>query len=196
MGRPVEDARERGRVDRRRIVASLKDTGEALLPQAFELLGRKRRPQRDVGHQRQCVGQSRHRNVKPDGRRVETGRAAQIGAEEVDGIGEIERRARAGALLQHRRGQRGDPELARGIVGAAAQHDEIDLGDRYFVELDQPHRQPVRELLLLDHRQLHRRRRTRGRHLGAIGRLGGQTRGQGDEDGNRQMTFHGAHFSG
>ena len=48
-----DDARERQRRDRRRVVARLEQRRQPLLAQAIELRLRKRRPQRDVGHERQ-----------------------------------------------------------------------------------------------------------------------------------------------
>ena len=102
------------------IVARLQQRRQPLLAQPLELLGRERRPQRDVGHDRQRVGEPRDRHVQPDGRRIERAAGAEVGAEEVDGVGNLERRARAGAFLEHRRHQAGDAELAGRIVGAAA----------------------------------------------------------------------------
>ncbi len=51
-GRAVQHAHRSGRADRRRIVAGLKNRRQPLLPQPLEFVGRKRRPQRDVGHDR------------------------------------------------------------------------------------------------------------------------------------------------
>ena len=176
----VQHAGERRRVDGGRVVARLQDAGQALLPQPLELVVRERRPERDVGHQRQRIGQPRDRHVQPHGRRVDAGRGGQVGAEEIDRVGELERRARAGALVEHRRRQRRDAELARRIVGAAAQHHEIDLRDRHLVQLDEPDRQAVRQLPLLDRRQLNRRRRAGLRRPRAVGRLGAERRGKRD----------------
>ena len=40
----------------------------------------------------------------------------RFGAEEIDLVGDLERRSRAGAFVEHRRGQAGEPELAARIV--------------------------------------------------------------------------------
>ena len=90
---------------------------------------------------------------------------AEVGAEEVDRVGDLERRSRAGAFRQHRRRQAGDAELAGRVVGAAARDDEVDLRDRHFVQLDDPDRQAVRELPLLNRRQLQRGAGPGGRRL-------------------------------
>ena len=57
------------------------------------------------------------------------------------------------------------PNLPRRIVGAAAQHDEIDLRDRHLVQLDDPDRQAVRQLSFLNRRQVQRGARTRLRRM-------------------------------
>ena len=45
-------------------------------------------------------------------------RGAEVGAEEIDGVGDLERGPRARAFLEHRGRQAGDAELAGRIVGA------------------------------------------------------------------------------
>ena len=97
--------------------------------------------------------------------------AHQIGAEEIDGVGDLERGARAGALDQHRRGEAGDAELPAGSSPLPLSTTRFDLNDRHFVQLDDPHRQAVRELPLLNRRQLQRRRRAGLRRVSAVGRL-------------------------
>ena len=95
----------------------------------------------------------------------------ELGAEEVDRVGDLERAARAGAFVEHRRREARQAELARRIVAAAALDDEVDLHDRHLVRLDEPDRQPVRQLALLDRRQLRRGGGPERRRLRAIGRL-------------------------
>ncbi len=61
-----DDPRKRHLHDRRRIVARLQEPGQALLAQPLELRGRKRRPQRHVGHERQRVSELRDRHGEAD----------------------------------------------------------------------------------------------------------------------------------
>ena len=51
------------------------------------------------------------------------------------------------------------PNLPGGSSARAAEDDEVDLRDRHLVQLDDPDRQAVGELPLLNRRQLQRRRR-------------------------------------
>ena len=68
----------------------------------------------------------------------------ELGAEELDGVGDLERAARAGALVEHRGRQAREAELARRIVAAAGVDDEIDLHERHLVRLDEPDGEAVR----------------------------------------------------
>ena len=64
------------------------------------------------------------------------------------------------------------PNLPGRIVGAAAQDDQVDLRDRHLVQLDDPDRQAVRQLPLLDRRAASARGGgPGGGRLAAIGRL-------------------------
>ena len=177
---PVEDSGERLGGDGGRIVARLQQRRQPLLAHPLELFLRERRPQRDVGHDRQRIGEPRDRHVQPDRRRIERAAGAKIGAEEVDRVGNLQRRPRPGAFLEHRRHQAGDAEPARRILRAAAENHQVDLGDRHFVQFDDPDRQPVGELTLLNRRQLQRRRRTWRRRAAAVGRLRGERRADGE----------------
>ena len=74
-------------------------------------------------------------------------RGVEIGAEEVDGVGDLERRSRC------RRPRRASPRSGwrrrtcpAGRRRVPLQHDEVDLHDRHFVQLDDPDRQAVRQL--------------------------------------------------
>ena len=53
------------------------------------------------------------------------------------------------------------PNLPVGIGRAARADDQIHLRQRHFVLLDDPHHEPVGELVFLNRRQLQRRRRAR-----------------------------------
>ena len=97
--------------------------------------------------------------------------ALRSGAEVIDRVGDLERRSRSRAFLEHGGRQARHAVLAGRIVGGAAEHDEVDLRDRHFVQLDDPDRQAVGELPLLDRGQLERRRRPHGGRLAAVGRL-------------------------
>ena len=171
MALAVEDAREGDRGDRRRIVAPLQQAREPLLALPLELVFRERRAQRHVGHDRQRVGKPRHWHVQADGGCVDSARRAEIGAEEIDGVGDLERRSRARALLEHRGREARDAVLPGWIVRGAAEDDEVHLRDRNFVILDDPHRQAVGQLLLLNRWQTQRRRRAGLRRTGPIRRL-------------------------
>ena len=65
---PVQDSCERLGGDGGRIVASLQQSRQPLLAHPLELFLRERRPQRDVGHDRQRIGQPRDRHMQPDRR--------------------------------------------------------------------------------------------------------------------------------
>ena len=143
MSGAVQDPIERRRVDGGRVISRLQDGGQTLLPLPIELLCREGRPERNIGHQRQRIGKSRDRDVKADGRRVDACSRVQIRAKEVNRVGKLQRRAGAGPLEKHRRGERRHPELARRIVRAAAQDHEIDLSDGDLVRLDEPDRQAI-----------------------------------------------------
>jgi len=95
--------------------------------------------------------------------------ARELRAEELDLVGYLERAARAGAFVEHRRRQAREAERGRRVVAAAGVDDEIDLHERHLVRLHEPHFEAVRELSLLDRRQREPRRRTEGRRPGAIG---------------------------
>jgi len=164
-----------------RVVPRLNHVGEAFGAKPLQFLVRERGPERHVGHDRQGLGEAGHRHVQTDGGAVAPAVGQQIRAQEVDGVGDLERRSRTGALEKHGRREVGDAELAGGVVTAAAQHDEVRLHDRDFVKLHDPHGQAVRELALLDSRKLQRRRRTGLRSLTAIGRL--RADGERREDG-------------
>jgi hypothetical protein len=170
--RAEHGAIEGGDDDRRGVVFGLLEQRQPLLAQPVQLARIKGRAERDVRHQRQRVRQPRDRHVQPDGRRVEAAAGRQLGAEKVDGVGERQRIARAGALIEHRRREAREPFLSGGIRRASGADDEIDLRDGHFVQLDDPDRQAVRELALLHGRQHQRRRGPRLRRRGAIRDLG------------------------
>ena len=123
--------------------------------------GRKRRPHHHVGHQWQGVGQARNGYRCPHSRIIERAGRRQGGAEELNRVGEFERRASAGAFVEHRRGHARHAELPWRIGGAARANDHIELRHRHFVLLNDPDLEAVCQLLLLDRRQLQRRRRPR-----------------------------------
>jgi len=153
MCRPVQNARVGGGVNRGRVVTRLQDIGQPLGAQAFELGAGKRRSERDVGHDRQRVAKTRDGDVQPHGRRVAAACHVEIGSEKIDRIRDLERRSSSGAFFEHRGRQAPHAELARRVVARAAKDHEIDLRDRHLVALDDPHREAVRELLLLDRRE-------------------------------------------
>src|SRR5439155_15145356 len=90
--------------------------------------------------------------------------------------------------------------FARRIVGGAAERDEVHLRDRHLVQLDDPHRQAVRQLLLLNRRRSNGGRRSRLRRTRTIGRLlgGERTTAQCDDNGNQRCSHNSPYgfFSG
>jgi hypothetical protein len=97
---------------------------------------------------------------------------------------------RAGALGQHGRRQARDPVLSRGIVGRSRHDDQVHLCDRNFVQLDDPDGQSVRQLTLLDLRELEGGRGSERGRLGAIRRLGRYTDGRDDNGQTPKNCFH------
>ena len=117
MRRPEDNARKRELNERRRVVARLQQAGQPFLLQSIELARRERGAQRDVGHQRQRIAELRHRDRQANRRIIKRAGRRQVGAEELERVGELERRPRAGAFIQHRRRQAADAVLP---IGSAA----------------------------------------------------------------------------
>ena len=168
MRRPEDRAREGHRRNRLRIVARLQQADQPLLAQPLELVFRERGPERDVGHDRQRIGEPPDRDVQAHRGRVDAARCRQIGAEKIDRVRDLQRRARSGAFGQHRGREAGEAVFAGRIVSGAAQDDEVHLRHRHFVQLDDPDRQTVAQLALLNGRQLQRRSGPRNRRLAAV----------------------------
>ena len=168
MRRAIDDARERELDQRARVVARLQQIRQPLLAQAIELRRGEGGAQRHVRHQRQRIAELRDRHREPHRRIIKRARRREIRAEELERVGEVERRSRAGAFVEHGGGEAADAELADRIRGAARTHDQVDLRERHLVMLDDPHPEAVRQLLFLDGRQLERRRGPDGGRLGAV----------------------------
>ena len=79
--------------NRSRVVARLNQAGETLLAQPFELVFRKRRTQRDVGHDGQRIAQPGDRDMEANCGGVDGARRAEVGSEKVNGVGDVERRS-------------------------------------------------------------------------------------------------------
>src|SRR3989442_13098993 len=94
-----------------------------------------------------------------------------MGGDIMDRLANYERRWRSRAFFEHRRRQARDAELARRIRRGSAQHNEVHVRDGDFVQLDDPHRQTVRELPLLNLRQGQRWRWAWLRRPAAVGGL-------------------------
>ena len=124
----------------------------------------------DVRHERQRLIELGQQRVQPNRRRIEAAAGRERGAEEIDRVRQLERGARAGALVEHVGGQVGDAELSGRIGRAARLDDERDVDHRHFVHFHDPDRQAVRQRPLLNRRQLQRRRRTGRGRLRSIGR--------------------------
>ena len=137
----------------RRIVARLEQARQPLLPQPIELVLRKRRPQRHVGHDRQRVGEPRDRHVQADGGAVAGGARCRDRRRE----NRRRRRSRAPSATPAPSSsiaavRLAAPNLPAGSSPLPLSDDEIHLHDRHFVQLDDPDRQAVRQLPLLDRR--------------------------------------------
>ena len=167
-----DDPRKRHLHDRRRIVARLQEPRQPLLAQPLELRGRKRRPQRHVGHERQRVSELRDRRGEPDRRVIERAAGPQLRAEEFDRHRPVPAppcvpapsSSIAAVMLA-------SPYLPAGSAALPGPDDQVHLHQRHFVLLDDPDREAVGQLLFLNRRQLQRRRRGRLRRRPAIGLL-------------------------
>ena len=146
--------------------------GQPLLPLAFELFLRERRPERDVGHDRQRLGEPRHRHVQPDGRRIDAAGGVQVGAEEVDRVGESRAPIASRRLRSASRPSGWRRRTCPADRSPCRSNEQVHLRDRHLVQLDDPDRQAVGELPLLDRRQLEGRAPDRcAGGFDAVGRL-------------------------
>ena len=82
------------------------------------------------------------------------------------------------------------PYLPVGSSPAAAQDDEVHLGNRHLVKLDEPDGQPVAQLALLNGRQFQRRGGTRHRRLAAVRGLRSERRRGHQESNNEGASIH------
>ena len=146
MRRAEDDARKRQLADRGRVVARLQQARSAVpcaadpAPAAGKVGRWATSAMSGSAHP---AGRPAPRAVPPKSRTCWWSRARRRGTRP-------HRRARApiaaGAFVQHRRRHAAHAELARRIRGAAGSSRQIELSDRHLVLLDQPDRQPVREL--------------------------------------------------
>ncbi len=90
--------------------------------------------------QRQRLRQPADRHIETHGRASNELAASSVRAEELDGVGDLQRAPCASALVQHRGRQAGHAELARRVVAAAGLHHQVHLRERHFVGLHEPHR--------------------------------------------------------
>ncbi len=190
MRRPEDRAREGHRRNRRRVVARLQEADQPLLAKPLEFLFRERRPERDVGHDRQRLGEPPDRDVQAHRSRVEAARRGQIGAEKIDGVRDLQRRARSRAFGQHRGRQAGKAVFARRVVSRAAHDDEVHLRHRHVVKLDEPDGQTVAQLAFLNGRQLQRRGGSRRRRPAAVRRLRSERRRGHQESNDEGASIH------
>ena len=166
MRRAVEDARERQRGNRRRIVARLQQAGEPLLPQPFELVFRERRPQRDVGHDRQRVGEPRDRHVQPHGRRIEARSSAPRSAPRKSTASAISSAEREPAPSSSIAAVRlATPNLPAGSSALPLSTTRLTCATGTSCSSTIHTGRPFESCLLLDRRQLQRRRRPELRRL-------------------------------
>ena len=124
--------------------------GQRLLALPIDLGLEEGRASHDVGHQRQpgLVVVLHHDAV--DEAEVGTRAGTENAADVVDVVGDLLRRAAAGALVEQRRGEHRQAQLALRVLGRAGAHDHADAHGRLLVLADQHHREAVRELLDLE----------------------------------------------
>ena len=137
--------------------------GQRLLPLALDLGLEEGRAPHDLGHQRQSGLIVVLHDDGVDEAEVGPGARAEDAADVVDVIGDLLRGAAAGALVQQRRGEHGQPQFALRVLRRAGADDQPDAHGRLFVLADQHHGEPVRELLDLEGRKRDRVRLERPR---------------------------------
>ena len=160
----------------------LDELRETRSPQPLELLRRERGPQRDVGQQRERRVDSRDRGVQRDTDTMLLRRSRDIGAEEIDGVGQCQRPARPGSLVQHGRRHARETGLVGGVHRAPGLHHEVHLHERHLMLHEHQHRQAVRQGVSRNRRQGERLDRSERRRLGTVDLLGkpghGETQGK------------------
>jgi hypothetical protein len=161
----AEDQPRKGeRGDRGRIVSCLQKARERFFAEPFQFFRREAGTHDHVRHQGQGISELRHRRGQPHGRVVECARRAELGAEKLNRVGELERGLVARAFIEHVGRHAGDAVLPGRIRGTAGADDHVGLDERHLVLFDDPHGQPVGQRLLLDWWELERRGRAwRGR---------------------------------
>jgi len=145
---------------RGQVVGLVLELGEAhapLLPQALHLGGGKVGSGDHVPEQRERRLQavSQRREAGDDG--VGPRHPRQLGAQRLDGLGQLGGGTAAGALPQHGRGQVGQTGAGGRLGGQAAAHDEADAHQRQLVVLRQHHPEAVGQRERLSRRELERR---------------------------------------
>ena len=150
----VQQAGHRQVGDGRRAVLAARDRGQQVVAHARELLGVERGVDDDVGEHGERGVQVPAQRRQADVGRVPGAAGRQRRAERRHLIGDGERAARLRPLVQHVRGQVGQPG-AVGRVGRSAGLDhEVQVHQRKIVKLDEKYLQPVLELEALPLRGL------------------------------------------
>ncbi len=116
---PVDQPVEHQARHRVRILVVHAHARQRLLPLAIELLLVKRRAPDDIGQQVEAEGEAVFHHQHVGDRQVAAGAGAERAADGVDGVGNLGGAARAGALVEQRRGQSRHALLARRILRAA-----------------------------------------------------------------------------
>ena len=176
--RAVDDGVEGHRCHLGGLVAQLQ---QEVLPQvalADDLRVGEGRPQGHVGHEVERRLQARLGGVQPDGRGLEPREGAQRGAEVVHLLGDLERAAPTGALVEHAGGEGGQAGHVLGVARRPGAHQQAHVHDRDLVHLHHRELQAVRQRLHLHGRQAQRRQRPELRRPGAIGRIHGHRGGR------------------
>ena len=155
------------------VVATLENAGQPKVALATHVRGAEGRAEHDIGEQVKRLTKRALGNVQRNGEDVGARTGEELSAKEgqltLEGIGV----ARAGALGEHARRERGQSRLF-GVELGAAGDDQRDLHEREFMLLDQLQRDAVRKRPAFEGGELEHRWLVERRDLRAIELLGEQ----------------------
>ena len=169
--RSVEQPRKRELDQLLGIVLCFEQRRQAILPDPVEIGGCEGRPNDDVRQDRQRVREACGWKMQIDVRRVFCGPGRQVRPQIVDGIGNLESAAVAGAFVQHVGGQARQAELSGRIDARSSLERELQVNQRHLVTWHHPYLQTVRQRALVDGGHVQRGGRTDDRRLRAVRRL-------------------------
>ena len=164
----VEQPQEGAVGDGRRHVAELRQAVQAQLPHARHIVIVHRRPDDDVGEQRQGAvrepgedGEAGDDAVRPDV-------GVELRAEPRERLVHLDRRSIAAALVEHVGGDRGQAVFPGGVGRGAAADQQRERHERHLRVARGPHAQPVGQRRFLDGGKRERARRAGDGQLRAI----------------------------